>query len=240
LKNSENDAAPEGNVFMKKCCAQILLTVFLLWAPAGAIAQTALLGINVDGAAPIQNSDVAEAREQAVRNALEKAISQAVDKVLDDQAAQERYQAVRSVVIGSSDKYINHYRLLSENRGAEDYSVSINAVVLMSLLKTDLAGLGVLSGEGLGVTTVRVFHRNLETYSRYEAFCKYLQSRSRLVKQLRPWRLEWRQAVFEVQVFGDPAALANELAQTGRYRVDVSRKEDRIMEIFLEDKEGVK
>ena len=225
---------------MIKRCSLLLLTVFLLCAPVRAFAQSSTVGINVDGTALIQNNDVADAREKAVRNALEKAISQAVDKVLDDQAAQERYLAVKNIIIGSSDKYINHYRLLTETRGTEDYSVSINAVVMVSLLKTDLAGLGVLSGEGLGVTTVRVFHRNLDNYSRYESFRNYLQSRSRLVKQLRPWRLEWRQAVFEVQIFGDPAALANELEQTGRYRVDVSRKEDRIMEIFVEDKEGGK
>lgn len=224
------------NPFRKKMLRLSLILVYLLGMSLQAAAQAPLLGMNVEGTALISNNDIARAREQAVRNALEKAISQAVLKMLTDRDAEDRYQPVKSIVIGESDKYINYYKILSEARGAQDYGVAVNALVDLSVLKSDLVELDVLPEEGMTISTVKIFHRNLENYSQYDGFRRFLQSRPRIVKQLRPGQMAWGQAVFEAQVYGDPAGLVDELNNTGRYLIEVSRKEDRIVEIFLRDR----
>ena len=212
----------------------ILLLGLLLAGPAGnALAQSALLGMNVEGMALIHKNDVARAREAAVQDALQKAIMQASAKILSDRAQEEKYHALKSIIIDASDKYINHYQILAEKRTPDEYFVTLNVVVVMAALQADFLEMDILQPEGQEIQTISLYFSGGKTYSDYAKLKNFLLSHPKLVKSIYPARLERQQAVFEVQVLGGVALLVQDLEKTGRYLIDVSRKDQIIKEIFL-------
>ncbi|MFO7570088.1 MAG: flagellar assembly protein T N-terminal domain-containing protein [Smithellaceae bacterium] len=219
---------------MKRNFIAIVLLGFLLaLLPTDAMAQSAPLSMNVEGTAPIQKSDLARAREAAVQDALEKAITQASAKLLADKVQEEKYQALKSIILDASDKYVSYFQILTEKKSQEEYFVTLNVVVVLAALKSDFLEMGILQQEGQAVQSLLLYFRDAKTYADYARLKNHLLSRPKLVKSIYPVRLEWRQAVFEVQVFSDPELFIEELAKTGRYVIDVSRQNQTITEIFL-------
>jgi hypothetical protein len=218
---------------IRKLTGILFLGLLLTLPPGNVSAQSALLGMNVEGMALIHKSDVARAREAAVQDALEKAIMQASAKIVSDRIEEEKYHALKSTVIGTLDKYINHYQILAEKKTQEEYFVTLNVVVVLAALKTDFLEMGIIQQEGQEMHTVSLYLLGEKTYTDYARLKNFLLSSPKRVKSIYPVRLERRQALFEVQVFGDAAFLVQDLEKTGRYVIDVSRKEQIIKEIFL-------
>ncbi|HLZ19672.1 MAG TPA: MBG domain-containing protein, partial [Smithellaceae bacterium] len=63
----------------------------------------------VEGRATILKHDVARARESAVKNAQEKAVLQIAEKILSDKFSDEKFQAVKSILIGKAGQYVKNY-----------------------------------------------------------------------------------------------------------------------------------
>ncbi|MCK7477857.1 MAG: flagellar assembly protein T N-terminal domain-containing protein [Candidatus Moduliflexus flocculans] len=95
------------------------------------VEATTDLTLQVEGRAPVVKNDVALAREEAVKNALEKAIMQAVAKILLDKVEDEKFQAVKSIMIGKADRYIKNYRIISQNRQHDEYTAAVHVVVAL-------------------------------------------------------------------------------------------------------------
>ncbi len=140
---------------------------------------------------------MARAREEAVKNALEKAIMQAAAKILLDKFEDEKFQAVKSIMIGKADRYIKNYRMISENRQHDEYTANVNVVVALAPVRDDLLQMGVLQdqGEKEGVS-VSLSLKGMKKYSDFAHLKTFLQNRPKIVKSVYPCRLEWQQAAF--------------------------------------------
>src|SRR4030042_1304936 len=158
---------------MKKYLLLSIL-VFITFYPIYVQAQNEkdLLSLNVQGTAQIKRSDVAIAREEAIQDALEKAILEAASKILSIPAKDENFQLVKSVLVN-----------------------------------------------------------DLKKYSEYVRIKEFLQSRTKLVKNIFPSRFEWQHAHFEIEIYGNAQSLANELEENGGCILEIKKKDH--------DKEGM-
>jgi len=217
----------------------ILLTVFFNGsACAGQVfPDTNFL---VEGSAPVIKNDEARAREEAVGNALEKAIMQAAAKILSEKFEDEKFQAVKSIMIGKSDRYVKNFRMISEQRQHDDYTVNVNAVVAIASIREDLLQMGVLQDPGeKGNIAVALSVKGIRKYSDFARLKIFLQNHPKIVKSIYPCRLEWQQAHFDL-VAGSIRDLVVELESTGRYSLAAPKKNQDGVEINLLVKEEVR
>jgi hypothetical protein len=195
------------------------------------------LTLHVEGSAQIIKNDVARAREEAVKNALEKAIMQASAKILLHKYEEEKFQAVKSVMISKVDRYIKNYRITAENRQQDEYIASLSVVVALATVKDDLFQMGILQDQqGKESTSVSLSLKGITKYSDFSHLKTFLQNRPKIVRSIYPCRLEWQQAHCDIIIAGDVQNLAAEFEKTGRYSLEPLKKNQEIIEINLQVK----
>ena len=227
---------------MKKYLLLSIL-VFITFYPIYVQAQNEkdLLSLNVQGTAQIKRSDVAIAREEAIQDALEKAILEAASKILSIPAKDENFQLVKSVLLNEPDKYVHYYKITEENRQPQTFIVNVNVVVSFLVLKNDLNKMGFLNAPQMGKNNVKVFLNvnDLKKYSEYVRIKEFLQSRTKLIKNIYPSHFEWQHAHFEIEIYGNVQSLANDLEENGGCTVEIKQTEhDKIEMICWQKVEG--
>lgn len=229
---------------MKKNLTALCLLLLL----AGIFGHTACtaevwtdLNLQVDGKAAVVKNDVARAREEAVKNALEKAILQTAAQLLADRYEDEKFQAMKSILIGKADQYIKNYRITSEKSEQDEYGASVSVLVAQSSVRNDLIQMGLLKpSETAAPTSVSVVLKGVKKYADFTRLRNFLQSRTQIVKSVYPCSLEWQQARCELIVTGDVQTLSSDLARSGRYIVETTGKTQDGHEILLRMKEEIK
>ncbi len=120
------------------------LTGLLGWAcPDDALAQAQTQTVVAEGMASAQGNP-AIARDNAVQDALRKAVEQAVGTMIASETLIENFQVVRDSIYNKSSGYIKEYKIVKETPGKDLYAVTISAVVGVGELKNDLGALGLL------------------------------------------------------------------------------------------------
>ena len=222
----------------KNLSLMLLLLIGFLYSSAYAGQATKDLTLQVEGRAPIVKNDVVFAREEAVRNALENAIMQAVAKVLLDKGKGEKFQAVKSVMIGKADRYIRNYRIISQNRQHDEYTVAVHVDVAIVPVMDDLLQMGVLQdqGEKEGVS-VSLSLRGMKKYSDFAHLKTFLQDRPEIVRSAYPCSLEWQRADFDLIIIEPVQSFVAEFEKTGRYSLESLKKNKNVVEVHLQVKE---
>jgi hypothetical protein len=198
------------------------------------------INLQVEGNAPVIKNDVARARAEAVKNALEKAMMQAAAKVLSERYDDEKLQAIKSMMIGKVDRYVKNYRMISEMRQHDDYAVNVHVVVALAPVSEDLLQMGVLQDQGAKDSVpVALSLKGVKKYSDFTRIKMFLQNRPKIVKSIYPCRLERQQVHCDLVVVGSVRDLAVELEKTGRYILETPEKNQDIIEINLQIKEEV-
>lgn len=221
-----------------------LMTLFLLLTGVlcGAVWAGEVLtdlSLQVDGKAVVIKNDVTRARENAVKNALEKAILQTAAKLLADKFEEEKFQAVKSILIGKADQYVKNYRITSEKSEQGEYIASVNVLVNQASVKSDLIQMDLIKHSGASVN-VSVVLKDMKKHADFMRLKSFLQSRSQIVKSVYPCSLEWRQASCDLIITGDVQSLLSELERSGGYVVEERGKKQDGFELNLRMKEGVK
>ena len=112
----------------------------LAWADD---AQAQTQTVVAEGMASAQGNP-AIARDNAVQDALRKAVEQAVGTMVASETLVENFQVVRDSIYNKSSGYIKEYKIVKETPGKDLYAVTISAVVGVGELKNDLGALGLL------------------------------------------------------------------------------------------------
>jgi hypothetical protein len=200
------------------------LFVLLLFIPGYIYAQndSAILSLDVQGSADINQNDLARAREEAIQDAIENAILEATAKVMAIPVDDDRFQPVKSIIIDEPDKYVNNYKIFAEMKKPASYEVNVHVVVDLVKLKNDLNKMGFLQAAQTENTHPKVLLdvKGFKKYSDFLRLKEFLQSRTKIVKNIYPCRFEWQQAHFEIEIIGDMQSLVDELTKTGRYVFD--------------------
>ena len=98
----------------------------------------------VEGVGVIVANNTAQARDQAIQDALRLAVEQAAGTMVSSETLVQNYEVLRDQVYSQSQGYIRHYEVTNETTEGNLYRVTIQAAVAMGNLKNDLAALGLL------------------------------------------------------------------------------------------------
>jgi len=100
--------------------------------------------VKAEGMGAIINNNKTMARDNAIEDALRKAVEQAVGTLVSSETMVENFQILSDRIYTKTEGYIQNYRIISEVPMDNIYKVIIEATVTSGNLKEDLAAVGVL------------------------------------------------------------------------------------------------
>jgi hypothetical protein len=121
----------------------IPLLVFNFFTISESLAETQTETVTADGMATVLDNQ-AISRDNAVKDALRKAVEQAVGVMLSSETIVENSALVRDNIYSKTQGYIKQYKIVKETPAKDIYVVTVLAVIGVSDLKNDLGALGLL------------------------------------------------------------------------------------------------
>lgn len=103
--------------------------------------------VTAEGVGAVIGGDRAIARDQAIQDALRKAVEQAVGTLVSAETMVQNFQTLSDKIYTQSQGYIQNYQVVSETPGPNVHQVTIQANVAMGNLEKDLQALGFLLGQ---------------------------------------------------------------------------------------------
>lgn len=125
-------------------CAVVVFGVALYPLAVFAQPDTNARIIEAEGAGVVINNDLALARDNALNDALRKAVEQAVGTVISSETIVQNFEVINDSIYAKSQGYIQNYRIINENVSDSLYRVTIRASVSLGTIKDDLQALGLL------------------------------------------------------------------------------------------------
>ncbi|MBI5580202.1 MAG: hypothetical protein HY895_13705 [Deltaproteobacteria bacterium] len=98
----------------------------------------------VVGAAVVQGSNIAAAREAAIANGLMQAVSLATVEIASPEVFAEHFKKLSERLLDRPDEYIQDFKVLSEATFAKNHRVIVQATVAGTKIRETLAGAGLL------------------------------------------------------------------------------------------------
>ena len=203
---------------MKRYLFVSILFLLLLSAPGFAQDNFGSLRLDVEGAAAINRNDVAGARDEAIQDALLKAVLQAASKLLFIPVTDRRFEPVANALREQPDKYVNNYKISTEKNQAEVYLVYTSINLALSVLNSDLHRMGFIRATKADKTDIILLDvRGVRKYSDFLYLKEFLKNQVGIVKNINQRSFAWQQVHLELEISGTAQAFADELARTGRY-----------------------
>jgi hypothetical protein len=115
------------------------------------------------GMGSITGGDVAHARDDAIEDALRTAIEQTLGTLVESETLVDNFQLIEDRIFSKTQGFIQKYEVVKEGkRDAMLYEVTVKAVVKVSDLKNDLAGIATLMRrKNLPRTMMMIEERNI-------------------------------------------------------------------------------
>lgn len=189
--------------------------------------------IEAEGSASVTGGDLARARSEAVRQALQKAVEQAAGHWLTPQGTADRSQILKERIADRAEGFIQEYRIVSETTVLDVHTVVIRASVLAESLRKDLIELGLIKPTQLRlpVTRISLTIRGIRTYGDYVKCRSTLQDRIPGIREISLREASWSLARFDIAAEGTVSVLAERLRE--KLAVDVQYQDDRVLEVNL-------
>lgn len=130
---------------LKSLCFMVFLLFIIHFSLFTEVHAQDTQTVTSDGIAPIVAGNTAIARDNAIGDALRKAVEQAVGTMVSSETVVQNFQLLSDRIYSQSQGYIQSYKILSEGPSEVTiYKVTVQAVVSIGGLKNDLAALGML------------------------------------------------------------------------------------------------
>lgn len=97
--------------------------------------------VSAVGQAAVIGTDVANARDKAVDDALRKAVEQSVGTMVSSETVTQNFQLLSDKVFSKARGYVRNYKITSEKQDQGVYIVGIDAEVASGNLKNDVDGI---------------------------------------------------------------------------------------------------
>ncbi len=126
--------------------ALIVFIVCGFWHPSAGVAQQGIkpLIVDVEGTGVVIKNNAALARDNAVNDALRKAVEQAVGMFVSSETMVESYQIIDEGIYSKARSYIQNYRIVNENLDESIYVVKVRATVSVASIGNYLQSSGIL------------------------------------------------------------------------------------------------
>ncbi len=100
--------------------------------------------IDVIGRGRIYRGDVAVARNEAIKDALQGVVERAVSLVISPASVVQEFQLLSDQVYGQGETFIHDYKVLSESKSGRYYRVVVRATVSTKAIQDRLQDIGIL------------------------------------------------------------------------------------------------
>jgi hypothetical protein len=125
--------------------AAILVAVSIILCGTAAAQRTEdTRTLVVVGAATIQGSHIAAARDAAIANSLMQAVCLATVEIVTPEGFAENFKKLSELLLDRPDEYIQDFKVLSEATFAKNHRVLVQATVAGTKIREALAGVGLL------------------------------------------------------------------------------------------------
>lgn len=131
---------------MKFACGCLLFTLLLIpifFCPA-LFAASESMETTAEGVGVIVDNNTAQAKDQAVQDALRLAVEQAAGIMVASETLVQNYEVLRDQIYSKSQGYIRNFNIVDEKVEGNLYKVTVRASVSEGNLKDDLMALGLL------------------------------------------------------------------------------------------------
>ena len=194
----------------------LILTLSLFIFTSNAFAQEDYISSMSDGGASISNNNIANARADAITNALKKAVSSALETLMSSTNIFQSYDIIEDEIVNKSDQYIKNYKVVSEKAIGNIYQVTIKTVVLKRKLKKDLSDLGLLSTNTMDdssnvLTTIEMSISGISSYLNFMNFQKKILNEAKGIQKISQLGFSAGKAKLEIEMRGTAQTLADEL-----------------------------
>ncbi|MDP1990937.1 MAG: flagellar assembly protein T N-terminal domain-containing protein [Syntrophales bacterium] len=189
--------------------------------------------LETEGIAVVIGSDLARARDGAIRDALQKAVMGATGQWLTPQDAERKYEILRERIYDRAEEYTQDFRILFEISDQDIYSVTVRATVFSDRIRKDLQELALINPPVQNPSVTRIFLtiRGIRTYSAYVRLRGMLKESISGIRGAVPREASWGSARFDIAVEGTAAALAERLRET--LAADIQHQSDQFLELNL-------
>jgi hypothetical protein len=189
--------------------------------------------VETEGSAPVIGLGLARARNEAVRDALQKAVVQVANRFLVPQDTERKSQLLKEKIYSQAEGFIQDYRLVSETTAMDVYTVAIRVTVFADGIRNELQGLGLIRPNQLKLASARISLtiRGIRAYGDYARCCGILKDRIPGIKAVVLREASWGLARFDIAADGTVPTVAERLREklTGK----IQRQDDRSLEIYL-------
>ncbi len=118
--------------------------------------------IDAMGQAAIIDGDNAKGRDDAIKDALRKAVEQKVGTIIESSTITQNFEMIEDKIYARSQGFVKEFRVLSEGEKDGVYQVNIRAVVLAGKIRDDInAGLLVIRGKNVPRVLVMMSEQNI-------------------------------------------------------------------------------
>lgn len=139
----------------KKFSALLIASIFALFASnTYALSPKKTISSTSDGVASIYKDNTANARADAINDAIKKTVAGSIETLLSAAQISLNYNIIEESILNKPEQYITNYKVISEKAIGNIYQVTIEAIISKSRLKEDLLVLGLLSTQKDSIKTL--------------------------------------------------------------------------------------
>ncbi len=189
--------------------------------------------VETEGSARITGSDLARARNEAVRDALLKAVEQVAGRWLTPQEAARKSAVLKEQITDRAEGFIQEYRIVSEMTAFDLYTVAIRVTVLADSIRNDLRGLGLIGQTQLKppVNRISLTIRGIRTYSDYLRCRGVVKEKIPEIREIILREASWGLARFDIAAEATTQTMAERLQD--KLAVEIQMQDDQILEVHL-------
>lgn len=195
--------------------------------------------VEAEGIAAVTGLDVAGARDEAVRDALQKAVERTAGQWLSQQDLARRYEKLKEKLYDRAEGFIQDFRILFEISDSDIYYVNVRATVFADSVRGELEHLSLI-GPSLRrppPIVISLTLRGVRDYGAYVRWKDILKDALPGIRAITPREASWGAVRFDVTVEGTAAAVSESLRE--KLGVEVRQPDDRSLEVDLEARRGV-
>jgi hypothetical protein len=189
--------------------------------------------VEVEGSAQVIGLDLARARNEAIRDALQKAVAEAANRFLDPQDAERESRLLREQIYSQAEGFVQDYRLLFETSVLEVYTVAVRVTVFADGIGSELQRLGLIrpNRRTLVPTGISLTVQGIRSVGEYARAYGILKDRIPGIRAAVPREASWGQVCFDVAAEGWSPAFAERIRE--KLNGEIQRRDDLRLEIHM-------
>jgi hypothetical protein len=185
-----------------------------------------LMAKNVEGVAAVKNNDLAKAKEEAIKDALLKAVAEAETDLFGEGAALSKFRQP------NAERYVRSFRILGEKQESGVFTVAASVIVDAALLIGDNRARTPKQAR----KRIALIVRGITNYAEYGRIRDYLETQVRYCGRLVPTMIAGHSATFNVDICESPQVFAGSLGRLAPVALNIKRTAADTIEVELPGK----